>query len=253
MEEIAYLKLTDQNLAEEHICCAFSDKKCTEGYEAKKQWLRTEFASGYTFRKLDARGKIFIEYVPIEASWLPLSGSHFMVINCFWVSGRFKGKGHGKELLRQCLEDAKDMDGVVAITGDKKRPFMSDPKFFKRQGFEIIDRADPYFVLWGKPSPGRPKVPWPQFLDTARSGACPEKEGIVSYYSNTCPFTEYWNHQMLQAYADKKGVPLTIHKITSREEGRKMPIPWIIHSVFYEGKLVTLELKPDRHLEKIIP
>ena len=72
-----------------------------------------------------------------------------MVINCFWVAGQFKAKGNGKKLLQQCLKDAENMDGVVAISSDKKRPFMSDPKFFKHMGFEIIDEAPPFFKLWG--------------------------------------------------------------------------------------------------------
>jgi len=31
-----------------------------------------------------------------------------------------------------------------------------------------------------------------------------------------------------------------------------MPIPWIINSVFYKGELVTLEMKAERHLNKVI-
>jgi hypothetical protein len=30
------IKLNEHNIATEHICCAFSDKKCKEGYQAKK-------------------------------------------------------------------------------------------------------------------------------------------------------------------------------------------------------------------------
>ena len=31
-----YIILTEENMAKEHICCAFSDKKCTAGYEWTK-------------------------------------------------------------------------------------------------------------------------------------------------------------------------------------------------------------------------
>ena len=31
-----YIILTEENMSKEHICCAFSDKKCTAGYELKK-------------------------------------------------------------------------------------------------------------------------------------------------------------------------------------------------------------------------
>lgn len=56
--------LNKTNISSEHICCAFSDKKCADGYEAKKQWLVSQFPRGYVFRKFDIRGKVFIEYCP---------------------------------------------------------------------------------------------------------------------------------------------------------------------------------------------
>ena len=244
------IKLTDKNIQDEHICCAISDKKCRDGYQKKKGWLKTEFKKGYTFRKLDVRGKVFIEYVPIESSWLPLEGKNFMVINCFWVSGQFKGQGNGKKLLQECLKDAKNMDGIIAISSDKKRPFMTDPKFLKYQGFEIIDEAPPYFKLWGLKT--NKKAEFPKILETAKLGTCPDKKGITAYYSNTCPFTDFYTNQLLRKYAEMKNVPLTINHIKNRNDGRKMPIPWIINSVFYKGKLVTLEMKVERHLDKLI-
>ena len=48
-----FITLTKENISAEHICCAISDKKCTEGYEAKKQWLENEFDNGYIFRRLN--------------------------------------------------------------------------------------------------------------------------------------------------------------------------------------------------------
>jgi L-amino acid N-acyltransferase YncA len=244
------IKLTQNNLEEEHICCAISDKKSKEGYGKKKEWLKTEFKNGYKFQKLDVRGKVFIEYVPIEKSWLPLKGSNFMVINCFWVAGQFKGKGNGKKLLQQCINDATDMDGIIAISSSKKKPFMSDPKFHKYQGFEIIDEAPPFFKLWGLKT--NKHATYPKIMETAKAGICPDKKGITAYYSNTCPFTDYYTNQLLRKYAEDKNISITINHIRNQEDGHKMPIPWIINSIFYKGELVTLEMKPDRHLDKII-
>ena len=89
-------------------------------------------------------------------------------------------------------------------------------------------------------------------METAKSGTCQNKEGITAYYSNTCPFTDYYTNQVLRAYAEKKNIALTINHISSREEGLKMPIPWIINSVFYKGELLSLEMKVDKYLDKII-
>jgi len=244
------LKLNQQNIQDEHICCAFSDKKCNDGYQKKKQWLKTEFKNGYTFKKLDVRGKVFIEYVPIEHSWLPLNGKNFMVINCFWVSGQFKGQGNGKKLLQQCKNDAKNMDGIIAISSDKKRPFMSDPKFLKKQGFEIIDDAPPYFKLWGLKT--NPKAIFPKIKETAKKGVVPNNNGITAFYTNTCPFTEFYTNNQLREYAKSKNLPITIHHIKTKEEADQLPIPWIINSVFYKGNLVTLEMKPNKHIDKLL-
>ena len=244
------INLTEDTICNEHICCAISDKKCAKGYELKKEWLKTQFANGYRFQKIDVRGKVFIEYVPIEASWLPIDGRNFMVINCFWVSGQFKGLGYGKQLLEQCFKDAAGMDGVVAITGEKKRGFMSDPAFYKYMGFEIVDEAPPFFKLWGYRF--NKNADYPKIKETAKKGTCPDKEGITAYYSDTCPFTDFYVGQELKKYAKAKKIPVQIIKIDSREKGHQMPIPWIINSVFYKGELVTLDMKPDHHLEKLI-
>ena len=61
-----YITLTPDNIQSEHICCAFSDKKCAESYASKKEWLAHEFNNGYVFRRLDERAKVFIEYGPAE-------------------------------------------------------------------------------------------------------------------------------------------------------------------------------------------
>ena len=244
------LKLNDKTIEDEHICCAISDKKCLEGYQKKKDWLKAEFKHGYTFKKLNVRGKVFIEYVPIESAWLPLQGHNFMVINCFWVSGQFKGQGNGKKLLEECFKDAHAMDGIVAISSDKKRPFMTDPKFLKHHGFEIIDEAPPFFKLWGLKT--NKNANYPTIMESAKSGRSPDDKGITAYYSNTCPFTDYYTNQLLREYAQQQNIPLTIHHIKSREDAHQMPIPWVINSVFYKGELVTLEMKAQRHLDKII-
>ena len=91
-----------------------------------------------------------------------------------------------------------------------------------------------------------------KFMESAKVGTCSNKNGITAYYSNACPFTDYYTNQLLREYAEKKNVPLTIKHIKSKEDGHKMPIPWIINSIFYKGELVTLEMKVERYLDKII-
>ena len=94
-----YINLTLDNIDEEHICCAIGDKKHQNGVDRKKEWIKSKLKDGHVFRKLDARGKTFIEYEPIETAWVPIIGKNYEYIYCLWVAGSFKGKGIGKELL----------------------------------------------------------------------------------------------------------------------------------------------------------
>ena len=61
-----------------------------------------------------------------------------MVINCLWVSGKFKGQGLSVKLLEECINDAKqkNMQGIAVVTSSKVKPFLTDRKFYYTQ---IID------------------------------------------------------------------------------------------------------------------
>lgn len=65
------ITITADNIDSEHICCAVSDKKDSTGANAKKSWMKDRFQDGLVFRRLDARGKVFIEYIPAEKACIP--------------------------------------------------------------------------------------------------------------------------------------------------------------------------------------
>ena len=60
-----FINLTTDNIENEHLCCAISDKKHQVGVATKKNWLKERMAEGHVFRKLDQKGKVFIEYAPL--------------------------------------------------------------------------------------------------------------------------------------------------------------------------------------------
>lgn len=69
------------------------------------------FDDGLTFIKSVERGKCFIEYIPAENAWVPIVAPGYMYIDCFWVSGSFKGHGYSNGsngLLNKCIEDSKE-------------------------------------------------------------------------------------------------------------------------------------------------
>ncbi len=254
MEEI--IKLGLNNIKDEHICCAISDKKCKDSYEAKKSWLKNEFNKAYVFYRINARAKVFIEYGPSEYGWAPINAPDYLLINCFWVSGKYKGKGYGKALLQKAIDDARSQskDGLVTVVGTKKFHFMSDTKWLLRQGFEICESLSYGFSLLVKKT--NPNASNPSFKESVISGECPDKEGLVVYYSNRCPFSEYHVNTSLAETAKKRKIPLKIFKLETMEQAQNAPTPATIFSLYYNGKFITtdvsicLDSRFDKLLEK---
>ena len=103
-----YIRVTKDNLEKEHICCAISNNNDVL-VSSKMAWLYDRFDEGLVFLKSVERGKCFIEYIPAEYAWVPISADGYMYIDCLWVSGSFKGNGYSTDLLDACIEDSNEM------------------------------------------------------------------------------------------------------------------------------------------------
>lgn len=255
---MSYITLTKDTINSEHICCGFSDKKSAHGYECKKEWLKREFDNGYVFRRLDERAKVFTEYGPAESAWVPINAPNYLLINCLWVSGQYKGKGHAKALLQSIIEQAKsnNNEGLVTVVGTKKFHFMSDTKWFLKQGFETIEKLSYGFSLLSMKLTPEALVTSsvPAFKQCVQSGECEHKDGLVVYYSHRCPFTEYHVHESLKETARKRNISLKIIPLESMEQAQNAPSPATIFSLFYNGHFLTTDISAcmDSRFDKSI-
>ena len=241
-----------ESLEDRHICCAIGSNKEAKGCaEAKKTWMRTVFPDGYHFWRLDAQGKAFIEVLPAEAAWAPLSADGWLFIDCFWVSGQWKGQGFGKALWQKALTHAKagGFKGLVAVAGDQKRPFLSDGSFYRHLGFALADSAPPNYDLLAYPlDPGAKP---PRFLDVAKTPRPLSETGFVIYYSNHCPHPSKYV-PLLAGVAGEFGVPFAAHLLTSAAEARQVPNAFPTYALFFNGKFVTNELFSERKMRKFL-
>lgn len=248
------IELNKENIASEHICCAISDKKCADSYQAKKDWLKGEFNNGYVFRRLDERAKVFIEYGPAEKAWVPITAPEYLNVNCFWVSGKYKKNGYGKALLKSAIDDAKHQGkrGLVTVVGTKKFHFMSDTKWLLRQGFETVEKTSSGFSLLALKF--KNDYVNPKFNESVLSGECPDKKGIVVYYSNRCPFAEFHAKESLVETAEKRNLALKVIKLKSMEEAQNAPSPATIFSLFLDGMFMTTDLSAcmDSRFDQVI-
>ncbi|MGI6153147.1 MAG: GNAT family N-acetyltransferase [Christensenellaceae bacterium] len=244
-----FVELTKENLEKEHVCCALSDKPCQN---AKKSWLAERIGEGYTFLKYAGSGKTFIEYGPAEYAWSPVAAPGYVFIDCFWVSGKFAGQGIGKALLSRATEAAKaeGKAGLCAVCGDTKKPFLSDPAFYKKQGFLVADTAPPYYELLYLPLEQGGKAPVPRFGDSVKSGKT-DKPGIVVYYTDHCP----WNAKYIPKLAEvaqTKNAPFEAVKIESTKQAQSAPNPFTAYAVYSNGEFVTNEMFSEKKFEKFL-
>ena len=243
-----YINLSIDNIDNEHICCAIGDPKHQLGVDKKKEWIKNKLNDGHVFRKLNARGKIFIEYEPIETAWVPISGKNYEYIYCLWVAGSFKGKGIGKELLEYCINDAKNKNksGICTLVSTKKKPFIGDKKFFEHFGFKVIDTVNDYELMALQFDNNET----PKFNDNARKMTINNNDFTI-YYSNECPYVEY-EIEELSNYAKENNININFIKIDTLEKAKNAPCIFNNWANFYKGKFISNTILNANSFEKLI-
>ena len=249
---VPYVTLTPDDLDAHHLCCALGDKKHEAGVAAKKAWLVERMAEGLVFRKLDVRGKVFIEYMPGEHAWRPVVAPGWLVIHCLWVSGRYQKQGHGRALLQSCVDDARaaGRHGVVVAVETKKRPFLGDRRFFEHHGFEEVDRAGAFRLL--ALGVGDESGPTPRFTDAVHAGQRPAAQGtFVARFDAQCPFNRHWAQQVVD---DLRGAghEATLQPVTTREEALTMASPLGTYGLERDGALACHHLTSTAATQRML-
>jgi GNAT superfamily N-acetyltransferase len=246
--EAAWINLTPENLADEHLCCIIRSKKPHPGVEAKRQWLAERLAEGHVFRKLNERTTVFIEYAPLETAWVPIVGENFLYIYCLWVAPEQKGKGYGKALMESCLADAKRQgrSGVCMLGAQKQKGWLSDQTFAKHFGFKTVDATAGGYELLALSFDGTA----PRFAESAKRETI-EEQALTVYYDVQCPFIDQ-NLQAVRQYCGENGVPASFIKVESLEQAKALPCVFNNFAVFYHGRFETVNLLDVAALKRIL-
>lgn len=242
-----YVNLTLDNIDNEHICCAIGDPKHKIGVCNKKEWLKDRIKEGHIFRKLNAQGKVFIEYAPLEYAWTPISGNNYLYIYCLWVAGSFKGKGYAKELLEYVISEAKAQgkNGICTLSSKKKKPYLSEKKFVEHYGFKTVDTIGDYELMALSFN-----NELPTFNENARKMEITSKDFTI-YYSSECPFTENCIKEICN-YAQDNNITINFIKIDTLEKAKNVPCVFNNWANFKDGKYVSNILLNKNSFEKLI-
>lgn len=243
------IKITQENLETEHICCAISNNKDCQVI-SKKSWLKDRFDEGLVFLKGNVRGKCFIEYIPAEYAWSPIDADGYMYIDCLWVSGQLKGQGYSNLLLEECVKDSKSKGkkGLVILSSKKKTGFLADAKYLKYKGFETVDTASPYFELMYLPFDKNADKPC--FKNSVKEHENMQY-GFTLYYTSQCPFTTKYV-PILEDMAKRRNIGFQAIHIHTKEKAQNNPIPFTTFSLFYNGEFITHEIQSEKKFEKIL-
>ena len=220
-----FVDLTAENLADEHLCCIIRTKKAHPGVEAKRRWLSDRLREGHVFRKLNAKGVVFIEYAPLETAWVPVIGDNYYYIYCLWVAGPYKGKGYAKALMEHCLADARThgKSGVCMLGAEKQKAWLSDQSF---------DGTTP------------------KFAENAKKMTI-ESQTLTVYYDMQCPFIP-GNLEMIRQHCEAHGVPADFIEVDTLRKAKELPCVFNNWGVFYKGKFETVNLLDAAALERIL-
>ena len=246
--ETDFINLSAENIDNEHLCCIIRSKKPHPGVEAKHRWLSERLKEGHVFRKLNVKGCCFIEYAPLEKAWVPIVGDNFYYIYCLWVSGDFKGKGYGRELMEYCINDAKEKgkSGICMLGAARQKNWLSNQAFAKKYGFKTVDITDSGYELLALSLDGK----MPQFAENAKKEKIKNQE-LTIYYDMQCPYI-YQKIEEIKLYCETNNVPVTLIEVDTLQKAKELPCVFNNWGAFYKGKFETVNLLDVTAVQKII-
>lgn len=246
--ETDFINLSAENIDNEHLCCIIRSKKPHPGVEAKHRWLSERLKEGHVFRKLNVKGCCFIEYAPLEKAWVPIVGDNFYYIYCLWVSGDFKGKGYGRELMEYCINDAKEKgkSGICMLGAARQKNWLSNQAFAKKYGFKTVDITDSGYELLALSFDGK----MPQFAENAKKEKIKNQE-LTIYYDMQCPYI-YQKIEEIKLYCETNNVPVTLIEVDTLQKAKELPCVFNNWGAFYKGKFETVNLLDVTAVQKII-
>jgi ribosomal protein S18 acetylase RimI-like enzyme len=230
--------ITNENVDDYDLFC-YKSKKKSLGYQKKLAWFKERYKEGLRIKLLMVREKKgftsrgFIEYAPGEYAWRAIEAKGYMVIHCLWVVGRNKGKGYGSKLIKECLNDAKGMDGVAVVTSDKT--WLPGKGVFIKNGFKKVGTALSDFELYSYPLTA--DAPSPRFK-LSNSSETGETKGFVILKSDQCPYTQV-SMREFEEYANEKGMSIEVRTLSNSTEAQMSPHPYGTYCVTLDGEILS--------------
>jgi GNAT superfamily N-acetyltransferase len=163
--------------------------------------------------------------------------------------GNFQGKGMGKALLAAAEEDARELGAKGMAAWGLSLPFWMRAKWFKRRGYQRVDKAGAAVLMW-KPfeDGGRP----PRWIkERKRPKKVPGRVSVVAFTNGCCMAQNLVVERAKRASAEV-GNKVVFEEIDTLDKDKFME--WgISDGLFIDGKQVRTGPPPTyKKIRKLI-
>lgn len=245
------IKTVDTSNIDQNGFFCYMSKRKEAGYKMKRDWLEARFAEGMKIKILHENGgrdTAFIEYIPGEYAWRAVNAKGYLVIHCLWVVGKGKGKGYGRRLIEECVQDGRTqkMKGVAMLTSD--RTWLASKDIFEHNGFTEVDSALPFHLMalrFGTaPAPSLPR----NWDERAQAFG----HGLTVVRTAQCPYIENGARDIL-AFAKEKGMRArSVELKSAREVQEQSPSAYGVFGTVLDGKLLAYQYLLKKDFEKLL-
>ncbi|UCE37639.1 MAG: GNAT family N-acetyltransferase [Thermoplasmata archaeon] len=249
------------DLSEEHeqlyfLCLEDWSDEIKEAGEHKKLWYNRMKDKGLRVKlATDDKGEIggMIQYLPIEESFV--EGKDLLFINCIWVHGykqgrgNFQKKGMGKALIKAAEEDAKEQGAKGIVAWGVSLPFWMKASWFKKQGYERVDKMDISILLW-KPFSNDAEPPkWIKVKKKPKK--LPGKVTVYGFINGWCPAQNLVFERAKRAASE---FPDKVEFIRIDTSNRDVFLAWgMVDALFIDDVQITTGPPPSyKKIRKII-
>lgn len=240
MSEIQIIEVNPDNILQYGICGYKNIKK--EGYPEKISWIKQNYSKGLKIKSIltpkdGVQGTI--EYIPGEYCWRPVKAEGYIFIHCLFAGFKnsYKGKGFASLLINECIKDALNQKkyGVAVVT--RKGSFMIGKEIFLKNGFEVVDSAEPDFELLVKKF--NKNAPNPKFISERDNKLSRYKKGLTIIRADQCPYTKKNVTEIVETAKKKFGITPKIVENKTHSDAQETPCAFGIFCIIYNGEIIS--------------
>jgi hypothetical protein len=233
MPSSTFIEVTPANISEEGLFCIRNPKN--PGFKLKSEWLAKRISEGFKLKllKVDNETVGFIEYVPGEFAWRPISAKDYMFIHCLWVYPKKNlKKGYASQLINHCIVETRKagFGGVCVISSEGS--WMSGKELFLKNSFALIDSKGRFDLLAIKFK----ETPDPVFIDWEEKAK--NFKGLNLIYTNQCLLFVKSIDEMKTTVKQYRQ-ELKITEMETAAEAQHSPSGFGVYALVYNGKLLA--------------